>query len=117
LKLRSLPPEVQEVRITRREDARRHHWTDRGAGMVLEDARQLLQDAINEKASMLPRYLTQCDRCWLLLAADAFRPSTYIEPDQNSLSHVYESPFERTYFLNCFHGAPMLLHTRGPPVE
>ena len=82
--------------------------------MVIEDARQLLQNAINEMASKLDSYLVRCNRCWLLLAADAFRPSNFIEIDKATRSHTYESPFERTYFLNCFDGDPILLQTVKP---
>jgi hypothetical protein len=82
--------------------------------MVLEDTRELFQNDIREKARLLPRYLERCDRCWLVLAADAARPSSFIEPNQASLAHTYESPFERTYFLDCSQGRPVQLATRAP---
>jgi hypothetical protein len=104
-----LPREIRELHIQR--IGRRHHWTDIEAGMVLEDARQLLQNAINEKASKLDSYLRRCNRCWLLLTADAFRPSNFIDIDEATRSHTYESPFEKTYFLNCFDGDPIRLQT------
>lgn len=104
-----LPGEIRGLHIAR--TGRSHHWTDIEVGMVLEDARQLLQNAINEKATKMDLYLRRCSRCWLLLSADAFRPSNFIEIDEVTRSHTYESPFERTYFLNCFDGNPIRLRT------
>jgi hypothetical protein len=110
--LHYLPREIESLHIDRVSDrVRHHHWDTCEAGMVLGDARDLLQNEIRAKAPKLPDYLAQCDRCWLLLVADALEPSGFIEPSEESLAHVYESSFERTYFMNALH-PPVLLRTK-----
>jgi hypothetical protein len=98
--VRELPPEVYELSIARLPPHRSHRWTILEAGMVEEDTRALFQQAMSEKALLFGSYRRRCDRCWLLLVAEALRPSSFIEPDEASIHHHYESPFERTYFLS-----------------
>jgi len=106
---RELPAEVNRLSITRLPNGHRHRWTFLEAGMVQVDTRALFQEAIFEKALLLEKYLRRCDRCWLLLAANALRPSSFIDPDEASVRHRYESPFDRTYFLSCFGGPAVRL--------
>lgn len=75
-------------------------WFAARAGWVVSDCVQLIQDAIDNKAGKYSGYRKHCDACWLLLVADSFRPSATIHPDERSLAHEYNSPFERTYFLD-----------------
>lgn len=106
----NLPEEISFILVQRIERGR-GSWTCSEGGMVHQDARKLLQERIDEKAGKLLTYRERCDGCWLLLVAEAHNPSSFIEPDAASLEHTYQSPFERTYFLNFFGGQPVRLST------
>lgn len=89
----------------------RRRWVASRAGRVVANCVQLIQDAIDDKASKYSGYQEHCDECWLLLVADSFKPSATIHPDEQSLAHEYRSPFERTYFLDDGMGQLHVLRT------
>jgi len=101
-------------RIMIHRDDRLHRsgiWVAPQAGRVLADCAELLQKAIDSKARKYPTYRKYCHECWLVLVADSFRPSATIHPSERSLAHRYNSPFERTYFLDYGLGKLHLLST------
>ena len=105
------PPEVDLIHITRNEHLDHHHWHRVQAGWVMQDVRVHLQEAIDEKACKLASYRESCEECWLLIVANGDRPSSAIQPDDPSLAHRYNSPFERTYFMSCVRHNLCLLET------
>ena len=98
-----LPEEVEWLFLSRTADRKRHDWgsLEQDEGEILTDCRQALQKAINEKSEKLNSYRQHCRQCWLLVVADGLKPSSYIHPYEVSKDHIYESPFDRTYFLDC----------------
>jgi hypothetical protein len=58
-----------------------------------------LQRTINEKNSKHGRYRQRCDECWLLIVASGGRPSGLFEPSAETKNHLYQSLFERTFFM------------------
>jgi len=102
---RDHPIEVDLICISRVHPTDRHKWTWPEAGRVETDAIALLAESIKKKSKILKACLNSCDECWLLIVAPSFKPSGMIHPDQRSFSHIYESPFSRTYFLNFGRGS------------
>jgi len=99
------PIEVDLILINRVHPVDRHEWIWMEMGEPRRDAIQLIQQAIDEKSPKLGDYLRSCDECWLLIVAPSFKPSGMIHPDARSLSHSYNSPFSRTYFLDYGRGS------------
>ena len=99
------PIEVDLILINRVHPVDRHEWTWLEMGAPHINAVQLFQQVIEEKSARLNDYLRDCDECWLLIVAPSFRPSGMIHPDTQSLSHTYNSPFSRTYFLDFGRGS------------
>ncbi len=111
---RAEKPEFLDHAFVRRDEhLNKHLWDCPEAGWAVRDSRAILQEAINDKASNIERYLSNCSRCWLLLASDGRKPSNFIHADNATREHIYSSPFERTYFLDCGHGDLVLLNTKN----
>jgi hypothetical protein len=111
------PIEFDEILVHRGSLATKHDWQWLKADSVEENAIELLNKAIGEKAVLMDRILEKCDACWLLIVANPFRASGKIRPNQQSLSYTYRSPFDRTYFLRL--GGPVALsrlQTASPAV-
>ena len=95
-----LPREVDVVRIRHDPQRVRSIWHSPEAGYAASDATGLLQQAIDEKSALLPKYLDHVSECWLLLVAEATKPSGLIRLEETELEFEYTSPFARTYFMN-----------------
>ena len=96
----NLPEQLSSIHFMIAKEGWRHSWRCARAGWALEDCEELIQKTINEKSKKYQNYLKNCKECWLLLVAE-MKPSGFIHPDKNSIDHIYFSPFERTYFLDC----------------
>ena len=97
------PDEINTVFLYRYDyiDQHRCHLTE--AGESISDCRKILQRAINEKAEKLPsyKYDKNLTACWLFIVADGLKPSSFFNINESSTAHIYSSPFDRTYFLDC----------------
>ena len=109
-----LPGKVDHINIHRREIQRVGRWYDPQAGFVLEDARDLIQEAISKKAKRYSDYMKKVGECWLLLVADGMKPSSMIRPDEEAIAAQYVSPFARTYFMRCVDPTIIQLSTEAP---
>ncbi|MGC2202879.1 MAG: hypothetical protein WA633_22420 [Stellaceae bacterium] len=94
------PRQVDLIQINRVHPVDRHHWSWPEWNAIQYDAIERLQDAITKKSKVYDACRRECDECWLLAVAPSLRSSGTIYPDEASLSHVYNSPFSRTYFLD-----------------
>lgn len=105
------PSEVDLILVHRRDDIGlgRWHWCE--ASTVDKTATVLVQHSINRKAKLLPAYLRVCSECWLLVVSDGLRPSGKLELGEHFESHVYASPFTRTYVLDFGKGKLYRLRT------
>jgi|GEM_PF-6779758 len=98
-KLSQLPEPFQNANIVILPENMKSRWQCSGAGFALLDCRKRIQEAIKEKTKKYHLYLKNCNRCWLLITTPT-KPSGFIHPDEKSREHIYNSPFERTYFLD-----------------
>ena len=81
-----------------------HLWQVGDAGIVSEEFAPKLQSAINGKHAKLPAYRKKCQECWLIVVADWRGPSGFFEISDKVSHHVFDSQFERVYFLEAFSG-------------
>lgn len=94
-----LPEIVNSIRLLKIKDDLENYWTCIRAGVVLNHCVELLQNKIDEKAVLYHKYLENCKKIWLLIVAHGTQPSSFIQPDIESLEHLYKSPFGRTYYF------------------
>lgn len=106
------PSEVGEILVYRNGD--HHKWMSLEYSRVQRSAGTYIERAIQDKAKHIKIYRQQCQTCWLLIVAESFRASGNIKPDERSLSHVYQSPFDRTYFFDNGLGELTRLNTVMP---
>jgi hypothetical protein len=104
-------PWIRSVRLFRADFLTKHHWSVPDSGWVQMDFIPQLQRTINEKNSKHGRYRQRCDECWLLIVASGGRPSGLFEPSAETKNHLYQSLFERTFFMEAFGGALVELTT------
>jgi len=76
-----------------------HRWEVMEPGTVSTSFISELQDRISEKNQKIDNYLKACDECWLLIVADRMRADQKFHLTPEMQSHVYESKFQRTFFL------------------
>lgn len=92
------PVEVDEILVYR--DADHHRWRWMEYSRIERSASSYIKEAIREKSKYIEIYRQECQTCWLLIVAESFRASGNLKPDEYSLSYVYESSFDRTYFFD-----------------
>jgi hypothetical protein len=76
-----------------------HRWEVMEPGTVSTAFVPELQDAITKKNQKIDDYLKACDQCWLLIVADRTRADQKFSFTPEMQAHIYESKFERTFFL------------------
>ena len=76
-----------------------HRWEVMEPGIVTIDFVSELQEAITKKNEKIQEYLKTCDRCWLLVVADRTKADQKFDFTPEMQEYVYESAFERTFFL------------------
>jgi hypothetical protein len=114
----SIPPrEVDQILINRADPVDDHEWKWMEFSRIERDATTYLSNAINRKARKFHFCLNKCDECWLLVVANSFRRSGNIKPNEQSFSHLYLSPFTRTYFFDNGLGRLTLLKTSPPAIR
>ncbi|MDE1465565.1 hypothetical protein [Spartinivicinus poritis] len=105
------PQIVDEILISR-QHVKKHNWAVGNAVGPVKDSPDFMQEAINKKKPKLDSYLNKCKQCWLLLVADFMKQAQAVKLTSNN--HVFTSPFERTYFLNCTQNTLSRLNTKPP---
>ncbi len=107
------PREVDLITVNRMHCRAPGRWTWIETTTIKGDAVRVIQEAIVRKAENLSTYLERCSECWLLLVADFFRTSGNLAFDDGCQSHVFVSPFARTYVLDFGRGRLYPLRTSG----
>lgn len=74
------------------------HWGVARAGWIAPLNPIPLQERIDEKAKRLQKYQAAIAENWLLIVADAMKPSSQIEVQPDFDSYAVQSPFSRTFF-------------------
>ena len=72
---------------------------------------ELIQWRIDEKASRISSYRAAMLELWLVIGVLGRDPSQFFDFDTGDLAGVFESPFDRTYFVDGFLGRALLLRT------
>ena len=76
-----------------------HRWEVMEPGTVIIGFVTELQEAITKKNQKIHDYLKTCDQCWLLVVADRTKADQKFAFIPEMQEYVYESAFERTFFL------------------
>lgn len=76
-----------------------HRWEVMEPGLVSIGFAPELQDVITKKNTKIHEYLNACDQCWLLIVADRTKADQKFAFTPEMQEYVYESAFERTFFL------------------
>lgn len=74
------------------------HWDVARAGWVASLSPESLQERIEAKAKRLLEYKNIIPENWLLVVADAMKPSSSIEASKEFDHNAVTSPFSRTFF-------------------
>lgn len=74
------------------------HWSVARAGWVASLTPIPLQERIDVKAKRLPKYQDVIAENWLLIVADATKPSSLIQVKSDFDVNAIQSPFSRTFF-------------------
>jgi hypothetical protein len=74
------------------------HWGVARAGWVAPLVLSPVQQRIDEKAKRISKYQETISENWLLIVADAMRPSSLIEAKPGFDAQAIVSPFGRTFF-------------------
>lgn len=92
------PYEVSYVRVLGIPDQNLAHWGVARAGWVSSLDSKLVQERIDAKAKRISVYQKAIAVNWLLIVADAMKPSSLIEIPSDFDSSIIHSPFSRTFF-------------------
>ncbi len=90
-----------------------HRWEVMEPGSVRTGFIPELQDAITKKNKVAKEYLEKCDRCWLLIVADRTKADQRFEFAPSMQEYIYESEFERTFFMEIAEKFLAELHTEN----
>jgi hypothetical protein len=108
------PSEVDQILVNRAYPVDHHKWNWTEFSRIERNAIEHLSETISRKARSLRVFLNKCDEVWLLMVANSYRGSGNIKPNEDSISHLYASPFTRTYFFDNGLGHLTLLKTHPP---
>jgi hypothetical protein len=104
VKKENLPEEVLSIKFHLLEEDGPSFWRpfhSSGWGIIATaQLIKVIQAGIDSKKEKYKEYLENCSKCWLLLVAEC-KASSFIHPNEESLNHIYTSPFDRIYFLDC----------------
>lgn len=82
---------------------RNNRWLPIQSNSVKTDCINEIQNSIDKKNKKYQNYLKKSDECWLLLVANRNNPSQSFRIGKKAKQHVYDSLFERTFFLEIEH--------------
>jgi len=77
-------------------------WTAPSAGFYRENFVEELQNVISEKDSKLSGYEPECIEQWLLVLAENSSPSTFFDPSETTVNHLYKSAFDKVFVMEMF---------------
>ena len=89
-----------------------HRWIRIHMNWMKVDPIAEIEDVIIKKDELHKNYLKKCDSCWLLIGVDEWVAPEAFAISQNTLDHLFETNFERVYFLRNIEGKLWRLKTR-----
>jgi hypothetical protein len=93
-----LPDQISFVHALGVPSSRMAHWGVARAGWVAPLMVESLQARVDEKALRLPSYRHTIAENWLVVVANALKPSQLIEVREDFEPSSISSPFDRTFF-------------------
>jgi hypothetical protein len=109
---RSLPEEVASLHVIRRDSISKGSWTPVRAAFVPTITPSDLRRTVRSKEAKVLSYRQHCREVWLLIVARGFEPSTYGDLGPEVENHVFETSFDRVFFLHHFDGTVTELRVR-----
>lgn len=113
--LSELPEEISFVQALGVPSYDMAHWAVARAGWVAPLNVAPLQQRITEKAKRIESYRNAVNTNWLLIVADAMKPSSFIEIKSDFAEEGLQSPFDRTFFYRHPDGFVELCLTKLTP--
>jgi hypothetical protein len=98
----TFPYEIDSINIYRFSKSQGNEWSAPSAGLFRENFTDELQAVISEKDLKLCGYAKNCDQQWLLIVAENSSPSTFFDPSEQTVNHVYKSSFEKVFLFKLF---------------
>jgi CRISPR/Cas system-associated exonuclease Cas4 (RecB family) len=98
------PECISQIRISNFSFITKNHWQVPVAGIVQKKFIKELQEILNNKNSKIEAYKENCDECWLLVVADSNFPSSFCDPDSDTMNNKYDCRFERAFCMWDWYG-------------
>jgi hypothetical protein len=76
------------------------HWAAPSAGWVTTFTSFTLQQAIDDKARLLPGYRRRAEHHWLIVVGDGWQPSRFARMGEQVDLTCLRSPFDRSFFFS-----------------
>ena len=102
--LNKFPEYIDQVRISNFSFISENHWQVPVAGIVQKTFINELQKVLDKKNKKLLSYKENCEECWLLVVADSYFPSSFFEPDDETISNKYKCDFEKSFCMWDWYG-------------
>lgn len=99
---RNLPHGFALIAIENRPHLKKPFWDCCEAEAIETRFSKQLQRIIDEKSGKYPTYLEKCSKCWLIIAALGFEPSSFYGFSEDMETSCYTSPFEKVFFMEVF---------------
>jgi hypothetical protein len=99
---KQFPYEIDCIHIYRYSWPDKNNWTAPSAGFYREHFIEELQRVISDKDAKLGGYMPDCKEQWLLVVAENSSPSTFFDPSKETVSHIYESAFDKVFVMELF---------------
>lgn len=93
-----LPQSIVHMTLHGRHNAP-HIWTNQCSGWVHSPFLDGFQDAINKKEKLRSKYLSRCNKIWLITVATHEGGSSFIEWSPDLAAHNFSSRFDRIFFV------------------
>ena len=99
-------PEIYKVFLHKSSfrSTKEHLWQIDNADFVITSALEKIQDTFKGKEDKISEYFKKCDECWLIIHANRTDPAQRFKPNDEALSHIYETKFKRAFLLERTHG-------------
>lgn len=97
---REVPPEIHYLWIDRYDPSAGNFWASEEGGAVPEVGISDIERAIRDKEPRLAAYREAADELWLLIVASGFNLSGFCEIGPELDRHVFETGFDRVFFLH-----------------
>lgn len=93
---------VRRIGYRAYEKLTRHFWDTGGAGVVQEHCVEPIQQCITRKNPKLAEYNKYCQHCWLVVIGEYIAPSSFFHPNEQTLTHCYDSAFDRNFYVGFY---------------